>query len=80
MISSKEQIIDYFKTGIKNTNQFKIGIEHEKFLFDLNSNKRVNYETILKMFKGLYEFVLNDSYAFLKLLGSNSNVIPFFDS
>jgi glutamate--cysteine ligase len=56
MISSKEQIIDYFKSGIKISNHFKIGIEHEKFLFDLNTNKRVNYQTILKMFKGLYEF------------------------
>ena len=30
----KEQIINYFKSGIKNINDFKIGIEHEKFLFD----------------------------------------------
>ncbi|MDC0436085.1 glutamate-cysteine ligase family protein [Candidatus Pelagibacter sp.] len=56
MISSKEQIINYFKSGIKNSDQFKIGIEHEKFLFDMNTNKRVNYQTILRMFKGLYEF------------------------
>ena len=32
MISSKEQIINYFKSGIRNSEQFKIGIEHEKFL------------------------------------------------
>ena len=56
MISSKEQIINYFKSGIKSSEQFKIGIEHEKFLFDLDTNKRVDYQTILKMFKGLYEF------------------------
>jgi glutamate--cysteine ligase len=56
MISSKEQIINYFKSGIKDSDQFKIGIEHEKFLFDMNTNKRVNYQTILRMFKGLYEF------------------------
>ena len=56
MISSKEQIINYFKSGIRNSDQFKIGVEHEKFLFDLNTNKRVNYKTILEMFKGLYEF------------------------
>jgi glutamate--cysteine ligase len=56
MISSKEQIISYFKSGIKNSSQFKIGIEHEKFIFDLNTNKRVNYQTIIKMFKELYEF------------------------
>ena len=34
MINSKEQIIEYFKSGIKNTKDFKIGIEHEKFLFN----------------------------------------------
>ncbi|MDB0066719.1 glutamate-cysteine ligase family protein [Candidatus Pelagibacter sp.] len=56
MITHKEQIIDYFKSGIRETKDFKIGIEHEKFLFDQNKNKRVNYPTILKMFKGLYEF------------------------
>ena len=56
MITHKEQIINYFKSGIRKTKDFKIGIEHEKFLFDQNKNKRVDYPTILKMFKGLYEF------------------------
>ena len=56
MITSKEHIIKYFNSGIRSSTQFKIGIEHEKFLFDLKTNKRVNYPTILKMFEGLYEF------------------------
>ena len=56
MITKKEHIIKYFKSGIKNTSKFKIGIEHEKFIFDLNTNKRINYKTIIKMFKCLYEF------------------------
>ena len=56
MITHKENIINYFKSGIRETKDFKIGIEHEKFLFDQNKNKRVDYPTILKMFKGLYEF------------------------
>ena len=43
MIKSKEQIIEYFKSGIKQTNDFKIGIEHEKFLFNNINNKRVDY-------------------------------------
>ena len=42
MIKSKEQIIEYFKSGIKQTNDFRIGIEHEKFLFDNHSNKRIS--------------------------------------
>ena len=56
MITHKEQIINHFKSGIRETKDFKIGIEHEKFLFDQDNNKRVDYPTILKMFKGLYEF------------------------
>ena len=56
MITSKEHIIKYFNSGIRSSTQFKIGIEHEKFLFNLKTNKRVNYPTILKMFEGLYEF------------------------
>ena len=50
MINKKEQIIDYFKSGIREKKKFKIGIEHEKFLFDLNSNQRVNYSKIKEMF------------------------------
>ena len=42
MITHKDQIINYFKSGIKDTKDFKIGIEHEKFLFDQNENKRVD--------------------------------------
>ena len=56
MITNKEHIVNYFNSGIRDTKDFKIGIEHEKFLFDQNNNKRVNYPTILEMFKGLYEF------------------------
>ena len=46
MIKSKEQIIKYFKSGIKQTNDFRIGIEHEKFLFDNHNNKRIGYSKI----------------------------------
>ena len=56
MISSKEQIIEYFKTGSKETKNFKIGIEHEKFLFNNEDNKRVNYSKIKEMFTVLLEF------------------------
>jgi glutamate--cysteine ligase len=56
MINSVEKIIKYFESGIKNSDKFKIGIEHEKFLFDLNTNKRIDYQKILTMFEGLYEF------------------------
>jgi len=56
MITNKEQIINYFNSGIKDTKDFKIGIEHEKFLFDQNNNKRADYKMVLKMFNALNEF------------------------
>ena len=59
MIKSKEQIIEYFKSGIKQTNDFKIGIEHEKFLFNNKNNQRVNYSKIKEMFSALLEFGWN---------------------
>ena len=56
MINNQEHIIEYFKSGIKDTKNFKIGIEHEKFLFNQKTNKRVDYPTIQKMFSSLSEF------------------------
>jgi glutamate--cysteine ligase len=56
MITKKEHIIKYFESGIKDSKDFKMGIEHEKFLFDQNTNKRADYKTILKMFNALNEF------------------------
>ena len=56
MIISKEQIIEYFKSGIKDKKNFRIGIEHEKFLFNSQDNKRINYSKIKEMFSALSEF------------------------
>ena len=52
----KEHIIKYFQSGIKDIKDFKIGIEHEKFLFNEDKNKRADYKTVLKMFDVLGEF------------------------
>ena len=57
MITKKEQIIEYFKSGIKNKKEFKIGIEHEKFLFDSQNNKRIDYQKIKEMFSALLELL-----------------------
>jgi glutamate--cysteine ligase len=73
MITKKEHIIEYFKSGIKKTDQFKIGIEHEKFIFDLNTNKRIDYQTILKMFKALYEFGWKPILENNKIIGLKKN-------
>ena len=47
-IKTKEDLINYFRKGNKKENQFKIGVEHEKFLF--SDNERVYFETVLKIF------------------------------
>ncbi|WP_440934007.1 glutamate--cysteine ligase [Candidatus Pelagibacter sp.] len=59
MIDSKEKIIDYFKSGIKEPKNFKIGIEHEKFLFNNLDNQRIDYPKIKEMFTALLEFGWN---------------------
>ena len=69
MIDKKEKIIDYFKSGIKPNNQLKIGVEHEKFIFDLDTNKRANYTKILKMFNSLYEFGWKPIYEGKNIIG-----------
>ena len=69
MITKKKHIIDYFKSGIKKNADFKIGIEHEKFIFDLNTSKRINYQKILKMFKSLYEFGWKPIYEGKNIIG-----------
>ena len=71
MITTKEQIIEYFKSGIKNKKDFKIGIEHEKFLFNSEDNKRVNYSKIKEMFSKLIEFNWNPIFENDNIIGLN---------
>ena len=71
MIKSKEQIIDYFKSGIKQTKDFKIGIEHEKFLFSNVDNKRINYLKVKEMFSALLEFGWNPILEGKNIIGLN---------
>ncbi len=59
MIDSREKIINYFKSGVKEPKNFKIGIEHEKFLFNNSDNKRIDYSKIKEMFSALIEFGWN---------------------
>ena len=71
MIKSKEQIIDYFKSGIKQTKDFRIGIEHEKFLFSNVDNKRINYLKVKEMFSALLEFGWNPILEEKNIIGLN---------
>ncbi len=56
MINTKEKIIEHFRSGIKKTKDFKVGIEHEKFLFNSNDNQRIDYFKVKEMFRDLLEF------------------------
>ena len=52
-IKNKTQFIEYFFKGIKNLNQLKIGVEHERFLFEGQNKKRISYQTLKKLFANL---------------------------
>ena len=71
MINTKEQIVKYFESGVKDTKDFKIGIEHEKFLFNNKDNKRVNYSKIREMFTALLEFGWNPVLEKKNIIGLN---------
>jgi glutamate--cysteine ligase len=71
MITTKEQIVKYFKSGIKDTKDFKIGIEHEKFLFNKKNNKRIDYIKIKEMFSTLLEFGWNPILEKRNIIGLN---------
>ena len=55
-IDNKQQLIEYFIKGSKNKDSWKIGTEHEKFLFDLKNKNSIPYDgdfSILKIFSEL---------------------------
>jgi glutamate--cysteine ligase len=43
-IEGKQQLIDYFRSGEKPREEWRIGTEHEKFLISKNNNKAIPYE------------------------------------
>ena len=71
MINTKDKIIEHFQSGIKNNKNFKIGIEHEKFLFNKKDNKRVEYSKIKEMFSALLEFGWNPIFENKNIIGLN---------
>ena len=40
----KNDLIDYFYRGIKDKNNLKIGVEHEKFVLDKNNFRQLSYD------------------------------------
>ena len=52
----KDDLIKYFQDGCKTANELSIGVEHEKFLFDSKTNKRIDFEVVTKILKFLEQF------------------------
>ena len=50
-IQNKNNLIQYFVEGIKKDDQLRIGVEHEKFLFNKKNLKRIDYDQIKKVFE-----------------------------
>jgi glutamate--cysteine ligase len=58
-IQAHSELVDYFASGEKPKEKWRIGAEHEKFVFHLNDLKRPTYEGsdgIEAMLKGLMRF------------------------
>ena len=53
---TKQELIKYFQDGCKTNDNLKIGVEHEKFIFYKNSNKRINFNTVMEVLKFLEKF------------------------
>ena len=52
-IKNKEKFIEYFLSGVKNIKQIKIGVEHERFLFEGKDKKRITYNKLKLLFENL---------------------------
>ena len=84
ILENKKDIIEYFEKGSKPKNFWKIGTEHEKFLYDLRTLKPINYygkngiKSLFKMFKkkGWKEVSENNNPIALKKKGSTISLEP----
>jgi glutamate--cysteine ligase len=58
-ITSKRQLVEYFEQGNKPRSEWRVGTEHEKFVFDLETLRTVSYEQpngIGALLRGLQRF------------------------
>ena len=68
-IESKRQLIQYFIDGIKKKNYQRIGVEHEKFLFNKDDLKRINYKQLKHVFEILKDKGWEPEYEKDKVIG-----------
>ena len=45
-IKNKAQFIEYFSKGIKDIDQLKIVVQHERLLLEGQNRKRISYPTL----------------------------------
>ena len=69
IIENKSQLIQYFIDGIKKSNNQRIGVEHEKFLFNKNDFKRIDYNQLKKVFELLEDKGWEPEYEKDKIVG-----------
>ena len=74
LIENKSQLIQYFTDGIKKDNQLRIGVEHEKFLFNKKDLKRIDYEKIKKVFELLQNNGWELQYEKDKIIGLREKI------
>ena len=55
-LKDKSDIVMFFEDGCKKKNKLKIGVEHEKFVFNNKSKSRINFQTVLKIFHYLRKY------------------------
>ena len=59
-IENKQQLVDYFFQGSKKKESWRIGTEHEKFLFDLKNKNSIPYNGDISILKIFYELIKNN--------------------
>ena len=70
-INSKEDIIKYFKSGCKK--KTSIGVENEKFLFDIKTNQRAEYDQVKKILIYLKKFGWKEIFEDANIIGLYKN-------
>ncbi|MEY4148162.1 MAG: hypothetical protein RL652_592, partial [Pseudomonadota bacterium] len=59
-IENKQQLIQYFLEGSKKKDSWRIGTEHEKFLFDLKNKNSIPYDGDISILKIFSELIKNN--------------------
>tara|TARA_B100000686_G_scaffold171753_1_gene178969 strand:- start:1568 stop:2911 length:1344 start_codon:yes stop_codon:yes gene_type:complete len=84
ILENKREIIEYFQKGSKSKQFWKIGTEHEKFLYDLNNLQPIDYygkngiKSLFKLLKkkGWKEVIEDKNPIALKKKGSTISLEP----